>query len=313
MANKRKNGLIELYRFIFALNVVKNHGFFPGNIPYFSPGRISVEFFFILSGFLLLRSLDKIEDMPWYKGVWTVLYKKVKPLFVPLVIGLTGNAVHKILVNEFELFAWGYLWYVQDMLVVCVAYYLLKRLVKSEKAYMGITFGAFLIGALLLSFTPLYSWGIFRAITSISLGMLLSKLPKIKLKRQNLLWIALAPVQIAVFTILMFSLAGKYRSVEIVLDFLLYPALIYLTFQIECKNGFFEYLGSLSFGFYAFHCVTCVPRDLGVTNVWLLFGLICVMVFTENTIKRILQYKKEKRLREETLDKELEKTLENKA
>ena len=61
---KKRNALIEFYRFFFALNVVKNHGFFPEGLDYFSPGRVSVEFFFVLSGFLFVKTLDKLRDMP---------------------------------------------------------------------------------------------------------------------------------------------------------------------------------------------------------------------------------------------------------
>ena len=56
---RKRNSLIELYRFLFALNVLKSHGFFPNTGPYFEPGRISVEFFFVLTGFLLIRLINK--------------------------------------------------------------------------------------------------------------------------------------------------------------------------------------------------------------------------------------------------------------
>ena len=52
---KKRNSLIEFFRFFFALNVVKNHGYFPYRTRLFSPGRISVEFFFVLSGILLRK------------------------------------------------------------------------------------------------------------------------------------------------------------------------------------------------------------------------------------------------------------------
>ena len=44
---KKRNSLIELYRFFFALNAVKNHGFFPEGFNYFSwqsVGRILLRF-----------------------------------------------------------------------------------------------------------------------------------------------------------------------------------------------------------------------------------------------------------------------------
>ena len=53
----QRNGLIELYRFLFALWVVYYHSFFVVKTNQFNHGYIAVEFFFILSGFYLLRSI----------------------------------------------------------------------------------------------------------------------------------------------------------------------------------------------------------------------------------------------------------------
>lgn len=60
VASKR-NGLIEIYRFIFSLCVVSCHAQFLANAGYVPliGGVIAVEFFFILSGYLLYSSAQK--------------------------------------------------------------------------------------------------------------------------------------------------------------------------------------------------------------------------------------------------------------
>lgn len=52
---EKKNGEIELFRFIFACCVLCYHLYFD----YFKSGWIGVEFFFIVSGILLARSISK--------------------------------------------------------------------------------------------------------------------------------------------------------------------------------------------------------------------------------------------------------------
>ncbi len=60
-----KNGFIELCRFVFCWGVVSHHAKFlsesPGYIPIFG-GYISVEFFFILTGYLMYASYHKAQS-----------------------------------------------------------------------------------------------------------------------------------------------------------------------------------------------------------------------------------------------------------
>ena len=63
-----RNSLIELYRFLFALWIVWYHGYFIIKNQYFDDGYIAVEFFFILSGFHFLKTLDKPKLPSIWKG-----------------------------------------------------------------------------------------------------------------------------------------------------------------------------------------------------------------------------------------------------
>lgn len=290
---KKRNSLIELYRFLLALVVVKSHGMFPYTGPYIGPGRIAVEFFFVLSGYLFLKSLDKYIDLPVKEGLFKFVFSKIKTLFIPLVIALPFNIFYKILVKDYSIGIWGYLWYVHDMLVIFIGYYFIRKFVKNKKAFWIITASIFLVAAILHVTPFFYSWGYIRAAMSISLGMMVSKIPPLKLNRPNLLWIALVPIQIIIILIFVF---GNNLLIEEILDLVLYPLLIYLTFQLKIDNKLFNYLGSLSFGLYAFQCVVRPFEVLGLNNVWIMFGIIVLLSVLEDGFKRIYRHYKKKKL-----------------
>ena len=294
---KKRNSLIELYRFFFALNVVKNHGFFPEGFNYFSPGRVSVEFFFVLSGFLFVGTLEKLSDLPLNKSLPKMIVGKLKPLFFPLIIGVLSNIIYNIVAKEYFDGIWGYLWYIEAMMLVFIAYLVLRRVIKSEKVFTYVTLGIFTLATLMRFSGVFYEWGYVRAFATISLGMLLSKLPKIEIERKWIAWVILIPVQAMCFVIVCFHLGnvdwfGGFRGVEFILDNLLYPALIYLTFNVSISSNVLDYLGALSFGLYAFQCPADLFRLLGISNVYILLLIIVTLAVTEDVVKRIVKRKR---------------------
>ncbi len=297
---KQKNSLIELYRFIFALNVVKNHGYFPYQGSYFSPGAYSVEFFFVLTGYLLLKSIDKFIDLPIKSGLPKLIWKKLYSLGIPLAIGLIFNVIYKVCTNTLSFDLWMYLWYVQDMLMVIVFYYFIRKFIKKQKNFIIITASVCLISNALHFTDFFYSWGYFRAFGSISAGILLSYLPEFNKKYKKLTLPLLLITAIAVLGALLFNIP---KECEIILNNLLYPALIYLTFQLNANCKFLNYLGSLSFGLYAFQSIARCFEFWGVTNLWILFITILIPTLLENTIKRIINAVKQKKQHQGTQNK----------
>ena len=191
MINEKRNSLIELYRFLFAMNVVKNHGFFPYQCPYFSPGRISVEFFFVLSGFLLLNSIDKYLSMSVKQGLPKFIFAKLKSLAISLIIAIPCNIVYSTMSGDQWINIWGYLWYVKAMFLIFIAYYLIRYFIKNRKAFVIILFVIFVSASVMHVIPYFYTWSYIRAAMGISLGMLVSYLPKIRLKKQNIIWISI--------------------------------------------------------------------------------------------------------------------------
>lgn len=289
---KHRNGLIELYRLFFALNVVKSHSFFPEGIPYFSPGRISVEFFFLLSGYFFVRALDRLQNLPLRQSFPRLIGTKLKPLWIPLAIALPCNLVYLFLTWEYSTGIWGYLWYVHAMLIVFIGYLLIRKWVKRDTVFFYVTLGICITATLMRFSGIFYTWGYIRAAAAISLGMLLTRLPAIGPKRKWAIWLALIPVQLACFAIVCFGWGnaewwGGFRGVEAILDLVLYPALICLSLSLNVHSRICNYLGGLSFGLYAFQCPADLLRALGVSNRYLLLAVIVGATVLEDTGKRL--------------------------
>lgn len=288
---KKRNSLVELFRFIFAINVVKNHGYFPYKGKYIGPGRISVEFFFILTGYLLVKSVDKYLDKTYWKGLWEFFFHKLKSILIPVAIAIPFNILYCVVAKQsFNIF--GYLWYVKQMLIYVPVFFTLRYFIRKDK-YFIMTIGLiFLVGTVFNLMPMFYETGIFRSMMGISLGVLISFIPKIKINKPNLLWLAVIPFALATLSIVIFDTTP---ILERFAHFVIYPGFIYFVFHVKFHSKFLNYLGALSFGLYAFQCVVRPLEVLGLTNVWALFGIIVLFTILEDGIKRIVRFYKNKK------------------
>lgn len=111
--NSYRNGKIEILRFIFSLVIVFYHlnsdiwdgkKYFGDDFSLFGNGRIVVEFFFLVSGFLLAKAVDKInKSNPTISlGEDTVrfIYKKVKTLFFPHIVIILLTIIYRYQYEE---------------------------------------------------------------------------------------------------------------------------------------------------------------------------------------------------------------------
>ena len=288
----KKNSLIEFCRFFFAMNIVKNHGYFPYQGKYFSPGRISVEFFFILSGFLLRRSIDKYINLPYFKGLFLMLKNKVLAMGIPLFVALVMHLPYKIITGSapwWDITDWGYLWYVFDMLVIDVFYFTIRKFVRNEKWFFAIVAVIFVTASVLHAIPRFFATGWFRAIGMMSLGVLLSYIPPIKIKKPLLLLIPLLVVWGYVLRIMLFDFTFIEEEI---LDLLIFPSLIYLSFQMPIHCKVLNYLGALSFGLYAYQTVARLMYILGYENTWIYIVVIAgLTVFTDGILRLIRHLK----------------------
>ncbi len=294
---KKRNSLIELFRFLFAMNVVIGHGLFPVDTGHFGPDRISVEFFFILSGFLFYHSLDKLKDMKATEAVKRTFITKLKPLLIPMLIGMASNGVLNVLSDytpKIEVFR--YLWYIPAMLAIMVVYAAMRSLIKSDKAFWIIV-GTLCVVTTALRFSgneELFYFDYIRSTAAVSLGMLMAKIPKLNFKHKAISWVILLPIAAAIFYIIYNSLAKYYIQYEAILDLVLYPWLIYVAFGIDFHFAPFDYLGALSFGIYAFQCPARLLAFIGMPSDWIPFGVIFAAAITDDMIRRIVRRHKKK-------------------
>jgi peptidoglycan/LPS O-acetylase OafA/YrhL len=95
--------------------------------------------------------------------------------------------------------------------------------------------------------------GNLRAFGGMSLGMCISQLPKIKIK-----WVVIVSLCITACGLITLMVLPKVFAYFPIINALL-GVLIYFAFQTDVKPNWlkqiFIYLGSLSFGMYAFQCV----------------------------------------------------------
>lgn len=296
--HKNRNSLIELYRFLFAINVVIGHGLFPIPTEYWGPARISVEFFFILSGYLFFNSLEKLKGLSVVEAVKSMLKSKIKPILVPTVIGIISNIVYNFAINAslLEMFKiFKYLWYIPAMLAAFLVYTILRVLLKDHRFWLTVAIVCIICTLLRFSGNQiLHDFDYIRSFAAVSLGILLAKVPKLQIKHKVIWWLVLIPILASVVCIVRYYLAdiqwfGGFWGVEAILDLILYPLLIYVSFRIDFNFPIFNYLGALSFGIYAYQCPARMLWGFGIYDKWMIFAVIIVMSVSDDFIKRIVK------------------------
>ena len=92
--SKPRNNIIELGRFIYSLLVVGYHVQFSYNnddIDPFENGALAVEYYFILSGYFLARSLEKIsldKKTSLIRKVYEFMKNKIKALLNAHIVSI---------------------------------------------------------------------------------------------------------------------------------------------------------------------------------------------------------------------------------
>lgn len=96
--NNKRNGAIDLLKFLFCMMIVIYHGrkFAPNNDVYFGAGYIAVEFFFLVSGYLMTAkaySVSKRENLLPGRETADFILKKFKTLFPPVLFAYVASVI----------------------------------------------------------------------------------------------------------------------------------------------------------------------------------------------------------------------------
>ncbi len=287
LSRSSRNSLLELYRFLFALWVAYYHGFLvalPSSESPFAIGVVSVEFFFVLSGFFLPRTFAKLEDRPFFPAAGALVGKLFKSIAVPFFIGwfcvlwtvlfLTPRPLPRTPV------AWiGYLWYVPYLAAAEIVLMGLRRILKSKVLYAAALL--VLVAADTVAYARSYPnlFGPLRALGGVSLGILIA--PGMWGRRHGGETAAKTPKRILltaltfVFGLVIAWIPGESLVRMGILGLVVYPLLIRLSYGIPVHIPLFNLLGKLSFGLYAFQCTT----RLLVVYKFHRQGALCFLLF----------------------------------
>ena len=225
-----------------------------------------------------MKAIRKEQDSPFFKGMARIMFGRVKPMAFSMCFIFAFDLIYVLLfVNEdhLEALRWlvRYWWFVLFLTVAAGLIYLLYRLVKSEKIF------AIILGAVIAAMTVLQyavaEMGMFfdglsfatRTFGCLPLGILISYIPKIKVKKFNH---NIIPVVLLIPTMLYLAYIKK-SFFMLLLMIVLFSALVYFSSSVPVGGKVFDILGQLSVRIYLYMAFVTVFEGLGLTNPRALF------------------------------------------
>ncbi len=249
----------------------------------------------------MIRTFKKQSANNAFVGGMRIAKKTLTSLSVALVVSIFF-VVWFAIVNYHGYWDYldfpGYMWYVLCLVLTELVYYLLWRGIANKKIFYWLMFAIFTACTLLFY----KNLGIFRCFGGISLGILLSIVPKIVIPNKNIQkFVVYAGAVISLTAcVILASAPDKTLLLKLILCFVSFSLLIFFCSQIVVKstvtNKILCFCGSLSFGFYAYQCVLRVLRFYNLTNTTILFCILIVITLLDRfLIKGKILLRKEKR------------------
>lgn len=279
MQNKR-NGLLEIYRFILCFWPLYHHQFFffDRKSGIFTVAELAVDFFFMLSGFFLMRAMRRGKEEPIFRGTARIMLGRVKPMmftmcfiaafnFICIALFVRGDYLNTL----FELFK--YWWFVLYLTIAIGLLYLVYRLVKNEKVF--VIFLVILATAMACLQYAVVVKDMFidelvfvaRALACIPVGILISYIPALKVKKFNP---SIPIVIVLIPTLLYFAYNEKTFFIRLVM-IAMFGTLMYFSTNISVGGRAFDFLGKLSVRMYLYMAFVTMLYILGLTNHRVLF------------------------------------------
>ena len=300
----RKNGLIELLRFICSVWVVYYHGFFPILSDKFDGVNVSVDLFFIISGFYFLRSIEKYRESPFHEGVCFITWGRIRKFVVPFAIAAASILLCNITIElDWGGFNWplSFLWFFAVQFGCLTLYYLLLKLIRRRFVFNIIC------GIIICIFMSMFKLGIFalnipfRGPAMLALGMLISQIPKIRTESDNKkaqgLCLALNVVGFALSFIGFIYLAylpGFYIWKLHLLCLIVCPSLVYFATAIPVYSKLLNLLGEFSIYIYLAQCPILFHYYLVNKDSKAQFLPLCVCILIMFALNRFVNRKRVK-------------------
>ncbi len=296
MAGKNnKNGLIELFRFLCSVWVAYFHGFFPVLSDKFNGANTSVDFFFVLSGFFFLKSMEKYKDRPLGEGIVFIFWSRTKRFIVPLIIAALSILYCNIVFDwEFNGFNWpfSFLWFFAAQFVFLSLFFLVFR--KTNRQLTFNIFCVIVICVFMSAFTVLTKEfdRVARGPAMLAIGMLLSQVPKLELrgKAEKLTLIVNAigfTVSALAFVYLAYLPGYEIWKLHL-LGCLVGPAVLYFANALPVHSKFLNFLGECSVFIYLAQCPILLHHFYVSRDTRDQFPLLCICAVAMFVLNRII-------------------------
>lgn len=293
-----KNGLIELFRFLCSLWVAYYHKFWPVISEYFAGVNVSVDFFFILSGFFFLKSMAKYRERPTLEGVRFIFWGRTKRFIVPLIIAalciLWCNTQLKL--NFGFNFPLSFLWFFAAQFVFLSLFYLIFKKAKSLSTF---NIACAIIICISMSLFRLNLTGLdifFRGPAMLAIGMLISQIPQIKInlkdetKSEKLrLAINIVGFTIAALAFIYLAYLPGYAIWKLhIFTCIVCTSLIYFASSVPVHSKFLNFLGEFSVFVYLAQCPILIHYYYGSRNTIEQFPWLCFYSVAFFILNRII-------------------------
>ena len=298
-AKSRKNGLIELFRFLCALWVAYFHGFSPILSDKFNGVNTAVGFFFVLTGYFFLKSMEKYKDRPLGEGIVFVFWGRTKRFIIPLIIAAL-SILYCNIAFEWELngFNWpfSFLWFFAAQFVFLSLFFLAFRKTKNLRAFNIICVIVICISMSAFKILTREFDRVARGPAMLAIGMLLSQVPKIKIalkndeikRRVTVMVNALGFVISAAAFIYLAYLPGYEIWKLHLLGGLVAPAVLYFATALPVHSRFFDLLGELSIFIYLAQCPILLHHFYVSRDTKDQFPLLCICAVAMFALNRIV-------------------------
>ena len=299
----KKNGLIELFRFLCSVWVAYFHGFFPVLSDKFNGENVSVDFFFLVSGFFFLKSIDKYLERPTAEGIRFIIWGRSKRFIVPLAISFVSICLCNLIFPlEFNGFNWplSFLWFFAAQFLLLSLYYVLLKRLKSITKFNVICLIVVCVCISLCTLELAQFYRVAKAPGMLALGMLVSQIPKLSIKRKDgeelkKLNLALNAVGFAICAIAFIYFAylpGQATWKVHLLCCVICPLLIYFANALPVYSKLLNLLGEISVFIYLAQLPILFHHYLVSRDTRDQFPLLCICALAMFIINRVVNKKK---------------------
>ena len=294
----KKNGLIELFRFLCSVWVVYYHGFFPILSDEFRGAVISVDFFFMVSGLFFLKSIESYREKRFLEGLRFILWARMKKIILPLLI----SALSILLCNlMFELdvggFNWplSFLWFFAAQFLFLALFYLLYKNIKRRFIFNIVCVVIILVFMSTFRLTSREFDRMFRGPAMVAMGILLSQIPRLRMNLKDK--ITAEKVSLVVNAVGFAICASAFIYLAYLPRFEIWklhlqccvvcPMMLYFAKNLQVRSRLLNLLGELSVFIYLGQCPILLHHYLVSQNTKDQFVPLCICVVVMFLINRI--------------------------